>query len=185
VALAEFTALRQEIGSRSTAQHTLLTIQLSACGTVFGLVLGQVSEPQMLLVIPVLSFAFGMLWIDHATNISRLGELIRTTLNDRLRPETHLPDPIASEASARTFERNVVWRCCALAIPILFAFGFFSLASLLILRPGSALRQASARLGPWTSVLNVLWWIDLLLLVVFLVALTNFTVGTVVRRSRP
>jgi hypothetical protein len=110
VALAEFSALRQEIGSRSTAQHTLLTIQLSTSGTVLGVVLGQVSEPQMLLVIPILSFAFGMLWLDHAANIARLGVVIRTTLNERLSPETELPDPLASEASAQTFEANVVWR---------------------------------------------------------------------------
>jgi hypothetical protein len=108
VALAEFSALRQEIGSRSTAQHTLLTIQLSTSGTVLGVVLGQVSEPQMLLVIPILSFAFGMLWLDHAANIARLGVVIRTTLNERLSPETERTAAplISSTASSRAPARR-------------------------------------------------------------------------------
>jgi hypothetical protein len=41
MALSEFSALRNEIGTRSTAQHTLINLSITAIGAIIGFTLAQ------------------------------------------------------------------------------------------------------------------------------------------------
>lgn len=78
IALAEFSALRNEIGSRSTAQHTLINLSITAIGAVVGFALAQKGNLSLLLLLPILSPSLGMLYLDHALNIMNIGNYINT-----------------------------------------------------------------------------------------------------------
>jgi hypothetical protein len=80
VALAEFAGLREEITSRSTAQHTLMNLNLTAVGVVGGTVLSQHASPLLLLLLPVVGSALGILFFDHASWIENLGRYIAATI---------------------------------------------------------------------------------------------------------
>ncbi len=83
VAMAEFKALRDEINQRATYCHTILNINVVATGTVAGLVLGNTSRLDLLLILPILGPVLGLLWLDHSYAIRGMGDYI----NDRLRPQ--------------------------------------------------------------------------------------------------
>lgn len=80
VRLAEFVALRQEIAQRSSFQHGLMVLNLTALGAVMGLVFGQNVDETFLLVVPVLSSALGILWFVNHVTIIRIGAYIGTKL---------------------------------------------------------------------------------------------------------
>src|SRR6266487_2734697 len=80
VALAEFKALRDEIGSRATSSHTLININVVVSGVVAGLVVNNPGRVALLLLLPILSPVLGLLWLDHAHNIRNLGDYINATL---------------------------------------------------------------------------------------------------------
>lgn len=80
VALAEFAGLREEITSRSTAQHTLMNLNLTAVGVVGGTVLSEHASPLLLLLLPVVGSALGILFFDHASWIENLGRYIASTI---------------------------------------------------------------------------------------------------------
>jgi hypothetical protein len=80
VRLAEFHALRQEIAQRSSFQHGLIVLNLTALGAVMGLVFGQDVDETFLLVVPVISPALGILWFGNHVHIIRIGNYIGTML---------------------------------------------------------------------------------------------------------
>lgn len=80
VVLAEFAALREEITSRSTAQHTLMNLDLTAVGVVGAAVLSQHASPLLLLLLPLVGSALGILFFDHAAWIENLGRYVASTL---------------------------------------------------------------------------------------------------------
>ncbi len=81
-ALAEFSALRDEIANRSSAQHTLIGLNLTAIGGIGGFVLSEHADVRLLLLLPILSPALGLLFFDHAINIKKIG----TYIGEELRP---------------------------------------------------------------------------------------------------
>jgi hypothetical protein len=82
VVLAEFNALRGEIKDRNSSAYTLLNINITATTAVAGFVLSGRAKPILLLILPLLSPALGMLFVDHSYNIDNLGSYIKS----RLRP---------------------------------------------------------------------------------------------------
>ncbi len=76
----QFEAYRQEILDRSGHQHTLLTLNLTAVSAAGGLVLSEYGDARVLLLLPIISSAIGLLWYDHARNIESLGDYIRNDL---------------------------------------------------------------------------------------------------------
>jgi len=76
VRLAEFAALREEIKQRSSLQHALMVLNLTAVAAVAGLVLGRNADRSLLLVVPVVSPALGFLWFGHHLDIARIGKYI-------------------------------------------------------------------------------------------------------------
>lgn len=82
VALAEFTALRAEISARSTAQYTLMNLNLTAVGLLLGAVLADRADLSLLVMLPLISSCFGILFFDHAAQIENIGLYCAT----RIRP---------------------------------------------------------------------------------------------------
>jgi hypothetical protein len=82
VRLAEFAVLRQEIAQRTSLQHALMVLNLTAAATVAGLVLGRNADRSLILVVPFLSSALGLLWCGHHVDIARIGAYIRFELWD-------------------------------------------------------------------------------------------------------
>jgi hypothetical protein len=80
VRLAEFKVLHQQIAQRSSFQHGLLVLNLTAVASVIGLVLGRNADRTLLLVLPVLSSALGLLWFGNHVAIIRMGTYIGTEL---------------------------------------------------------------------------------------------------------
>jgi hypothetical protein len=94
VILAEFAALRSEIASRTTIQAGLLTINITAAGTLVGFYLNsQQPGPSLLLIMPFISSVLGLAWIDHARTITSIGMYIGQSLWPYLREIGNLDIP--------------------------------------------------------------------------------------------
>lgn len=76
--LKQFEVLWAEIARRSTAQQALITLNVTATGTVIGLVVSGKSQSALLFVLAVVSPALGLLWVDHARSIGLIADFIRT-----------------------------------------------------------------------------------------------------------
>src|SRR5437588_10652474 len=85
VALVEFTKMRDEITARSTMQWTIVGLNVTGSGVVAGFALADSSSRMLLLLLPLLSPSLGMLWIDHALNILRIGHYIESVIAPVLR----------------------------------------------------------------------------------------------------
>lgn len=85
VSVAEFNALRKEIGDRSSAQNTLVNLNLTAVAAVVGLVATHRAGDSLLLLTTVISSALGLLFADHARTIRNLGRYIKDDLRPALR----------------------------------------------------------------------------------------------------
>jgi hypothetical protein len=72
--LAEFTALRSEIESRSRSQWAIYALNLTVNGAVWGAALSHKVDWRVILILAFLSPLFGVLWLDHAGTIRRIGE---------------------------------------------------------------------------------------------------------------
>ena len=71
--IAEFSAIRAEIGYRSTTQHLLMNLNIIATGAVVGLAArGPDENVLLLLLVAIVSSALGILYADHARAISVL-----------------------------------------------------------------------------------------------------------------
>jgi hypothetical protein len=152
MALSEFSALRNEIGSRSTAQHTLINLSITAIGAVVGFALAQKGNLSLLLLLPILSPSLGMLYLDHAINIMNIGNYIDTQLKPILRLMRY-------EEVVRSFEQRRLLRVLY-GIPIFIIFAGMSIGSLTVTFP---ILQEAMQTGMW-----MLWSIGLILVLVYL-----------------
>ncbi len=83
LAIADFNDRRGEINNRTSAQHLLVSLNITAAGAISGVVLTS-DEPNrslLLLLVPVCT-ALAMLWANHARTIKHIGKYIR----DSVRP---------------------------------------------------------------------------------------------------
>jgi hypothetical protein len=151
MALSEFSALRNEIGSRSTAQHTLINLSITAIGAVVGFALAQKGELSLLLLLPILSPSLGMLYIDHAINIKHIGYYINTHPILRL---------MRYEEVVRSYEQRKLLRWLLYGLPIFIIFAGVPIGSLTVTFP---ILQKTPETGMW-----MLWSIGLILLLVYL-----------------
>jgi hypothetical protein len=127
IAVAEFNAMRAEILSRSTAQQNLLNLTIVAVGAVGSVAFSGASRQPVLLILPIVSCIFGMLYFDHGFAIGNIGRYIKDELAPAVRSESNWSHALAWEdfvrriASSQTrFRRSAV----QFDIPILFAFLF-------------------------------------------------------------
>jgi len=95
--VAMFSSLRAEIGTRTSAQHTLLSLNVTASGVIAGLVYGSQGQPEILLGFPVLSVLLGALYIDHAYAINRLDRRAWKIYDTAVDPD--VPERLVGEPS--------------------------------------------------------------------------------------
>jgi hypothetical protein len=174
MALSEFSALRNEIGSRSSAQHTLINISVTAIGAVGGLALAQKGDLSLLLLLPILSPSIGMLYLDHAINIMNIGNYI----NDQLKPILRL---MRYEEAVRSYEQRRLLRVLPYGLPIFIIFAGVPIGSLIVTFPIIQERQAT---GTW-MLMWMLWSIGLILVLVYLSFWLYFMVLPYLTQSSP
>jgi hypothetical protein len=132
VALSEFKALRDEIGSRATSSHTLININVVVSGVVGGLVVNNPGRIELLLLLPIISPVLGLLWLDHAHNIRNIGDYINFTLRPLIAGSVGPggEDVLAWEEHVDRYERRAFLRFVPLGVPVLVLFAGVPLASL-------------------------------------------------------
>jgi hypothetical protein len=150
IALSEFSALRTEITTRSTAQHTLINLSITATSAVGGFVLTGRFEPVLLLILPILSPALGMLYLDHALNIRNIGRYI----NKQLKPILPL---MRYEEAVEIYQQHKLLRVLPYGLPIFIIFAGVPLGSL------AATYAALQHIWTW-----VLWGTGLMLSLLYL-----------------
>lgn len=123
VALAEFRALRDEIGARASSSHTLININAVASGVAAGLVVNNPGRVELLLVLPILSPVLGLLWLDHAHNIRNIGDYINETLRPQISAAVGAGEAVlAWEEHVDRYERRALLRFLPLGVPVLVLF---------------------------------------------------------------
>ena len=152
VSLAEFNKLRDEIAGRSTAFWTLLGLNVTASGTVAGLVIGYKADPALLLLLPLLTPSLGLLAIDHTFNIARLGRYIDAVIKPMLRAATGNPNVLGNEETVQEYERHPVLRLLPFGIPLVVLFTGIPVGALIV----------TAYLATVPSPIGALWWIGLI-----------------------
>jgi hypothetical protein len=86
--LTEFTALRAEIVARSTNQHTLLGLYLTAIGAMSGIILTHNGDALLLLIVPPISWAISLVHLDHTRHGNIIGLYFKSLLWPSLVRET-------------------------------------------------------------------------------------------------
>jgi hypothetical protein len=173
VALAEFSALRAEIKDRSSLAWTLVNLNLTATTAVAGFALSNKSAYSLLLVLPLISPAFGMLFIDHSLNIRKLGSYIHEHLRSVIVDSTDDERLLRYEEWVRDYETRRALRWVPFGIPLLLLFAGFPLTALVLTYPTTVVSiHPGLGLGwAWTLWAGglVLVIVNLLLFVVFLI----------------
>lgn len=157
ILLAEYQALRTEIQTRSGAQSTLMQLTITAFGALAALSFTQYGDRRMLLLIPVISTILGLVWLDHAANISNIGDFIMQRLWPALVAGSEadaLPD---YEVAVRAYERSPGVLLRLFGLPPLLIFILLPIVAIVV-----AFDSSSQDWLFWTLVV-----IDLALLLVF------------------
>jgi hypothetical protein len=80
VRLAEYIKIKDEVANRSTLQSALVALNVAVVGTLGGIAIGYHGHALILLLLTPLSSALGLLWLDHAQTIARIGDYVRSNL---------------------------------------------------------------------------------------------------------
>ncbi|MEV4416822.1 hypothetical protein [Catellatospora sp. NPDC049609] len=75
-ALAEFAAMRSEIDELGRSQRTTINLNISAAAAVFAFVLSERADQRLLLVVPLISAALGLLYQAYTVHARNLGDYI-------------------------------------------------------------------------------------------------------------
>lgn len=156
VALAEFTALRNEIAGRAGWAWTLFNLNMTASAAIAGFVLSDKADPLLLLLIPLISSCLGMLFIDHSLNIRNIGHYIDSEVRPIIIQKTDNDKLLAYEHFVGRHEQEKFLRFIPLAIPVCSWFAILPSASIIYL-----LKVVNTGLA-WS-----LWAIGLLSVLVF------------------
>ena len=159
ILLAQYQALRAEIQTRSGAQSTMMQLTITALGALAALSFTQYGDRRMLLLIPVISTILGLVWLDHAANISNIGDFILQRLWPALGTVSGaegLPD---YEATVRAYERTPGGFLRLFGLPPFLIFILVPIVAIII-----AFDASSQGWLFWTLVI-----IDLALLLIFTV----------------
>ncbi len=102
--IAEYNALRQEIGRRSTDQLICVTGSVTAVGALLSVIAS--NPPQytgLLIVIPWVLSIFGIIWCDHAHGLHLVAQYIREEIE-----QTKLPN-LFSEKKKLAMLSTIGW----------------------------------------------------------------------------
>lgn len=162
VAMAEFSALRAEIASRANSQNALANITVVAVGAIGGYAFGSPNASKLILLVLVpVAIATGLLWLDHAHAIYKIGTYVRDRLWAQLRTLLH--------SDISTYEDYVLhgqpaWReRSVLILPFFILFVGPCLAALIV-----AVRFADATWA-WTA-----WALEVIALMFFIATWVSF-----------
>lgn len=85
--LAEYATLREEIGRRGRAQLYIVTVSLIAVGSLLGIISSAPNAlAPLLLTIPWVLSASGIIWLDHSHGIHLIGLYIREEIEGEKLP---------------------------------------------------------------------------------------------------
>ncbi|MCG8926080.1 hypothetical protein [Lentzea sp. CC55] len=144
VAIAEFNALRAEIAGRSSAQHGLLNLSLVATAAIGTIAFSDAARRPVLLLLPLLSCIFGILYFDHHFAIATIGKYVKSELAPDIRHHVswgralRWEEFVRVEASSRTGLAKGMVR---FDLPIILAF--------VVVPALSTIYVASFASGPW------------------------------------
>jgi hypothetical protein len=173
VITAEFNALRGEIKDRSSYAYTLLNINITATTAVAGFVLSGKADPLLLLILPLLSPALGMLFVDHAYNIDNIGEYIKSRLRPLATAAAGDSRLLGYEDFVAEYEQNKLLRILPLGLPLTLLFAGPPFAALLF--SWAELKDSWA----WA-----LWIAGLLMFVAFIALWSRFLFAPYRRQKR-
>lgn len=149
--IAAFTAFREEISRRSNAQLQLITISLVGFSALASVVLGTEHSTvpyELLLLIPMLSSATGLLWLDHDRRIREIGDYILDEVFAGARG--------SFEERADQLEGKWTTRVLGFLAPTIAVFAGPSVTALVWAANQEVLNKAP-----------LLWWIDLVLMLLY------------------
>lgn len=128
----QFRALRSEIDRRSSAQLSLIQLNVSGVGIIAGAFLSEISiDARILFIIPVISPMLGLLWLDNAVAIRKLGLYIQDALLPFI--VQHAGGAVPNyESYVRKLEKDRIGRGALLGLPVLVIFGVIPLLALLL-----------------------------------------------------
>ncbi|MDQ4124989.1 MAG: hypothetical protein M3134_05235 [Actinomycetota bacterium] len=92
LAIADFNDRRAEINNRTTAQHVLISLNITAAGAIAG-VFFTMDDPDrslLLMLVPVCA-ALTMLWANHARTVAHIGWYIRERIRPLVEPDKDGP----------------------------------------------------------------------------------------------
>jgi hypothetical protein len=134
-ALAEFSALRTEIKDRSSAAWALVNLNVTATAAILGFVLSDNADPRLLLVLPLVAPAFGLLFLDHAYNINNLGSYIGKRLRPLIVEVAGTGGLLGYEDAIDQYEQHRLLRFVPLGLPLTLMFSVLPLAALVFVIP--------------------------------------------------
>jgi hypothetical protein len=129
-AMAEFSDLRTEIQNRSQAAWTLVNLNVTATAAILGFVLSDKADPRLLLALPIVGPALGMLFIDHAYNINNLGSYINKRIRPVVRGASGFSQLLGYEEAMDSYEEKRLLRFIPFGMPLTIIFSGVPLASL-------------------------------------------------------
>ena len=130
-ALAEFSALRTEIDARSAAQHQLMALNVTALAATGGFVISNNASPLLLLMLPLVSSALGILWHGQDRTIGNIGTYIKDVLKPIIVETSGGDERLVSwEEQVDVHERSWHSRFLPLAVPLFIFFAGFSIVGL-------------------------------------------------------
>lgn len=121
VALADFADRRGEIDKRSREQQALIRLNITAAGVLAGLVVAEHGNPLLLLLLPPISSALGMLWANHNRMIHHIGDYIYNYVKPVVDPRRKGP-LLHWEAAHDLYPGASRWQRGRYAFPVLIVF---------------------------------------------------------------
>src|ERR1035438_2161990 len=123
IVLSEFNSVKSEIQSRSKAQSSLISLNMSAIAALGGFFFSEHGgDSRILLLIPIVSSVLGMVYMDHAVSIGYMGRFIQHEIKPQLANLGNMPEVLDYEVFARRFEQNRKFRLLLFALPLLLIF---------------------------------------------------------------
>jgi hypothetical protein len=135
VALMEFQKLRDEIASRSGIQWALVGLTITGSGLVAGFSISNTDADLLLLLLPILAPALGLLFVDHALTILRIGEHIDSQIAPLVRGLAGQGSLMKHEEQVYKSKRQVLWDIIPFGLAVLLLFNVIPIIALYVTFP--------------------------------------------------
>ena len=156
--LAEFNAMRSEIIFRATSQSTLMQINLTAAAAITSFALANQKYIMAMIIIPILSPALGIFWLDHDATIMKLGMFIEEKIKPTYSEIITTPEIPDYQRYTRYVDALLGPRVAILNfnVAVLITFGLLPLSSLVYVAYTVGDFKSFAFLAPAAAALVIL-----------------------------